>query len=181
MPHAAPRIAPGQTATTRAIVVERYGGPEELRLRDIELPPLASNEVRIRHTVIGVNFIDVYCRTGFFDLLKPPGVPGMEAAGMIEAVGSAVSGFSAGDRVAYACPPVGAYSERRNMAPELLVHLSDDITDEIAAAGLLKGVSASFLLHDVHAVKPVKSSSSMRRPAASASCWCNGRVISARR
>jgi len=154
MPQAAPRIAPGQTATTRAIVVERYGGPEELRLRDIELPPLPSNEVRIRHTVIGVNFIDVYCRTGFFDLLKPPGVPGMEAAGMIEAVGSAVSGFSAGDRVAYACPPVGAYSERRNMAPELLVHLSDGITDEIAAAGLLKGVSASFLLHDVHAVKP---------------------------
>ncbi|BCG89776.1 hypothetical protein MesoLj113c_58860 [Mesorhizobium sp. 113-3-9] len=154
MPQAAPRIAPGQTATTRAILVERYGGPEELQLRDIELPPLPSNEVRIRHTVIGVNFIDVYCRTGFFDLLKPPGVPGMEAAGMIEAVGSAVSGFSAGDRVAYACPPVGAYSERRNMAPELLVHLSDDITDEIAAAGLLKGVSASFLLHDVHVVKP---------------------------
>ncbi|QKC72809.1 zinc-binding dehydrogenase [Mesorhizobium loti] len=154
MPHAPSRIAPGQTATTAAIVVERYGGPEELRLRDIELPPLAPNEVRIRHTVIGVNFIDVYCRTGFFDLLKPPGVPGMEAAGIIEAVGSAVSGFSAGDRVAYACPPVGAYSERRNMAPELLVHLADDITDEIAAAGLLKGVSASFLLHDVHAVKP---------------------------
>lgn len=149
-----PRIASTSPETTRAIVVERYGGPEELQLREIGLPQLAPNEVRIRHTVIGVNFIDVYCRTGFFDLLKPPGVPGMEAAGIIEAVGSSVSGFSAGDRVAYACPPVGAYSERRNMAPELLVHLSDDISDEIAAAGLLKGVSASFLLHDVHAVKP---------------------------
>lgn len=154
MPRPASTIAIGQTATTRAIVVERYGGPEELRLREIGLPPPAPTEVRIRHTVIGVNFIDVYCRTGLFDLLQPPGVPGMEAAGIIEAVGPAVSGFSVGDRVAYACPPVGAYSERRNMAPELLVHLSDDIADEIAAAGLLKGVSASFLLHDVHAVKP---------------------------
>ncbi|MES0099888.1 SRPBCC family protein [Mesorhizobium sp. M0019] len=159
MPSASvPRFVPtlassGQAATTRAIVVERYGGPEELQLKEIGLPPPASNEVRIRHTVIGVNFIDVYCRTGFFDLLQPPGVPGMEAAGVIEAVGSAVSGFAVGDRVAYACPPVGAYCERRNMAPELLIHLSDDISDEIAAAGLLKGVSASFLLHDVHAVK----------------------------
>ncbi|MCV3205566.1 zinc-binding dehydrogenase [Mesorhizobium sp. YC-39] len=143
-----------QAATTRAIVVERYGGPEELQLRVIGLPPPAPNEVQIRHTFVGVNFIDVYCRTGYFDLLQPPGVPGMEAAGVIEAVGSAVSGFSIGDRVAYACPPVGAYAERRNMAPELLVSLSDDISDEIAAAGLLKGVSASFLLHDVHAVKP---------------------------
>lgn len=158
MPSArAPRVVstlvPGQAATTRAIVVERYGGPEELQLREIGLPPLGPNEVRIRHTVIGVNFIDVYCRTGFFDLLRPPGVPGMEAAGVIEAVGPAMSGFSVGDRVAYACPPVGAYAERRNMAPELLVHLSDDIPDEIAAAGLLKGVAASFLLHDVHVVK----------------------------
>ncbi|WP_137932552.1 zinc-binding dehydrogenase [Mesorhizobium comanense] len=154
VPQALPVRSQNPSATTRAIVVERYGGPEELRLRDIALPPPAPDEVRIRHTVIGVNFIDVYCRSGFFDLLRPPGVPGMEAAGVIEAAGSAVSGFSAGDRVAYACPPVGAYSERRNMAPDLLVRLSDDISDEIAAAGLLKGVSASFLLHDVHAVKP---------------------------
>ncbi|MBZ9994338.1 SRPBCC family protein [Mesorhizobium sp. BH1-1-4] len=154
VPRVVPTVTPGQAATTMAIVVERYGGPEELQLREIGLPQPAPNEVRIRHTVIGVNFIDVYCRTGYFDLLQPPGVPGMEAAGVIEMVGSAVSGFAVGDRVAYACPPVGAYCERRNMAPELLVHLSDDISDEIAAAGLLKGVSASFLLHDVHAVKP---------------------------
>jgi NADPH2:quinone reductase len=157
-PPASARVAPamvtGRATTTRAIVVQRYGGPEELQLREVALPPPGPNEVRIRHTVIGVNFIDVYCRTGFFDLLQPPGVPGMEAAGIIEAVGHAVSGFAVGDRVAYACPPVGAYSEQRNMAPDLLVHLSGDISDETAAAGLLKGVSASFLLHDVHAVKP---------------------------
>ncbi|ODT15034.1 MAG: hypothetical protein ABS57_14175 [Mesorhizobium sp. SCN 65-12] len=138
---------------TKAVVVERHGGPEVLQLRDVALPPLAPEEVRIRHSVIGVNFIDVYCRTGYFDLLQPPGVPGMEAAGVIEAVGTGVSGFAPGDRVAYACPPVGAYCERRNMRPDLLVHLSDDIADDIAAASLLKGVTASFLLHDVHAVR----------------------------
>ncbi|AZN98419.1 hypothetical protein EJ066_15285 [Mesorhizobium sp. M9A.F.Ca.ET.002.03.1.2] len=154
VPRIASTIFSGQAAKTRAILVERYGGPEVLQLKDIALPPPASNEVQIRHTVIGVNFIDVYCRTGYFDLLRPPGVPGMEAAGVIEAIGSEVSGLSAGDRVAYACPPVGAYCERRNMAPDLLVRLSDDIPDETAAASLLKGVSASFLLHDVHAVQP---------------------------
>jgi NADPH:quinone reductase-like Zn-dependent oxidoreductase len=154
MPRVVPAVIPGHAATTRAIVVERYGGPEELQLREIGLPPPAPNEVQIRHTVIGVNFVDVYCRTGYFDLLQPPGVPGMEAAGIIEAVGSAVSGFSVGDRVAYACAPVGAYCERRNMVPDLLVQLSDDISDDIAAAGLLKGITASFLLHDVHVVRP---------------------------
>lgn len=154
MPRVASTAGASRTETTRAILVERYGGPEVLALKEIALPPPAPGEVRIRHTVIGVNFIDVYCRTGFFDLLQPPGVPGMEAAGIVEAVGAAVSGVSVGDRVAYACPPVGAYCERRNMAPDLLVKLPDDIPDEIAAAGLLKGVTASFLLHDVHAGRP---------------------------
>lgn len=151
---AAPVSAAGAGETTRAIVVERHGGPEVLQLREIALPGLGPGEVRLRHTVIGVNFIDVYCRTGYFDLLRPPGVPGMEAAGVVEAVGPGVVGLAPGDRVAYACPPVGAYAERRVMAPDLLVRLSDDIGDELAASGLLKGVAASFLLHDVHAVRP---------------------------
>ncbi|MBS3649484.1 zinc-binding dehydrogenase [Pseudaminobacter sp. 19-2017] len=139
---------------TRAIVVARHGGPEVMEFREIGLPEPGYGELRIRHTIIGVNFIDVYCRTGYFDLLTPPGVPGMEAAGVIEAIGPGVSGFRVGERVGYACPPVGAYSERRNMSPELLVRLPDDISDETAAGALLKGVAASFLLHDVHAVRP---------------------------
>ncbi|BCH23944.1 hypothetical protein MesoLjLc_36120 [Mesorhizobium sp. L-8-10] len=139
---------------TRAIVMDRYGGPDVLEMREIGLPAPAENEVRIRHSRIGVNFIDVYCRTGYFDLIRPPGTPGMEAAGVIEAVGAAVEGYAVGDRVAYACPPVGAYCERRNMVPDLLVHLSPDISDDVAAAGLLKGVTASFLLHDVCQVRP---------------------------
>ena len=153
-PQPAPAISPGPESRTGAILVERYGGPEVLQFREIALPPPAAGEVQVRHTVIGVNFIDVYCRTGYFDLLQLPGVPGMEAAGVIAAVGPEVAGFSVGDRVAYACPPVGAYCERRNMSPDLLVHLSDDIPDEMAAAGLLKGITASFLLHDVHPLRP---------------------------
>jgi NADPH:quinone reductase-like Zn-dependent oxidoreductase len=139
---------------TRAIIVERYGGPEVLQLRDIALPPPGPGEARVRHTAIGVNFIDVYCRTGYFDLLKPPGIPGMEAAGVIEALGPGVEDLAVGDRVAYAGPPLGAYSERTNRPAEMLVKLSDDIPDDLAAAGLLKGVTASFLLHDVFAVRP---------------------------
>jgi NADPH2:quinone reductase len=139
---------------TRAFVVERHGGPEVLQLRDIALSPPGPGEVRVRHTAIGVNFIDVYCRTGFFDLLQPPGVPGMEAAGVIEALGSEVDDLAVGDRVAYAGPPLGAYSERTNRPAEMLVRLSDDIPDDLAAAGLLKGVTASFLLHDVFSVRP---------------------------
>ena len=147
------KAAIATSARTRAIVVERYGGPETLRLADIALPPLGPSEVRLRHAAIGVNFIDVYCRTGYFDLLKPPGVPGMEAAGIVEALGSNVRDFAVGERVAYACPPVGAYCERRNMSTEFLVRVSDDISDDVAAASLLKGVTASFLLHEVHPVK----------------------------
>ncbi len=143
----------GRGARAQAIVVENYGGPEVLRLGVIGLPELGPEEVRIRHTAIGVNFIDIYCRTGYFDLLPLPGTPGMEAAGIIEAVGDRVREFAAGDRIAYACPPVGAYCERRNIGTELLVRLPGDISDEVAAASLLKGVTASFLLHEVHAVK----------------------------
>ena len=144
----------GAAGSTRAIVVERYGGPEVMRLQTVGLASPRADEVRIRHAAIGVNYIDIYCRTGFFSLLTPPGTPGMEAAGAIEAVGSAVTGLSVGDRVAYACPPVGAYSEQRTMNADLLVVLPDDISDETAAAGLLKGVTAHFLLEDIGRVGP---------------------------
>lgn len=142
---------------TRAIVVDRYGGPEVLQMQEIDLPAPTAGEVHLRHSFIGVNYIDVYCRTGYFDLLRPPGIPGMEAAGVVESIGPDVHGFSVGDRVAYACPPVGAYCERRNITPELLLRLPDDIPDDLAAAGLLKGITASFLLHDVHRVRPGSS------------------------
>lgn len=144
----------GATTMTRAIVVDRYGGPEVMQMREVALPPPRADEVQIRHSIIGVNYIDIYCRTGFFTLLTPPGTPGMEAAGIVEEVGRNVTDLSVGDRIAYACPPVGAYSERRNMSPDLLVRLPPDISDETAAAGLLKGVTASFLLREIDRVEP---------------------------
>jgi len=136
-----------------AVMFDRYGGPEVLSWRDIRIPPPEAGEVTLRHTAIGVNFIDVYCRTGYFRLIEPPGILGMEAAGIIEAVGPGVHAFKEGDRVACACLPPGAYAERRTMSAELLVLLPDSISDEEAAAGLLKGMSAEFLLHRIARVR----------------------------
>ncbi|WP_448206775.1 SRPBCC family protein [Azospirillum sp. sgz302134] len=135
---------------TNAIVVRGYGPPDVMQWTRVSVPPPGPGEVTLRHTAIGVNFIDVYCRTGYFRLLQPPGVPGMEGVGIIEAVGPGVSGLAPGDRVGYACAPVGAYAERRTMPAELLVSLPDDLDDETAAAVLLKGITAEFLLHRVH-------------------------------
>ncbi len=138
----------------RAVVMERHGGPEVLVLRDVEVPAPGPGEVRIRQSHIGVNFIDVYCRTGYFDLVALPGIPGMEAAGTVESVGSGVAHLSAGDRVAYACPPTGAYASIRTMSAELVVRIPERLDAARAAAGLLKGVTAGFLLHDVASVQP---------------------------
>ena len=132
--------------------MERYGGPEVLSLRTIRVPPPGRGEVRLRQTAIGVNYIDVYCRSGFFRLLRPPAIPGMEAAGVVLDVGPDVA-LKPGDRVVYACEPVGAYAGVRTMDAELLVPLPADIDEETAAAIFLKGLAAEFLLHRVHAVK----------------------------
>lgn len=137
-----------------AIVIDRHGGAEELRPAPAEAPPPGPGQVRLHQTAIGVNFIDVYCRTGYFDLLKPPGVPGMEAAGIVVDVGPEVRHLAPGQRVAYACPPLGAYASVRTMDAALVIALPERIGDELAAAGLLKGVAAEFLLHRVHAVAP---------------------------
>lgn len=145
-PATPPGVLPSRT---RAVVIERYGGPEVLLERELALPPPGPGEVTIRHTAIGLNYIDVYCRTGYFRLVEPPGVPGMEAAGVIEAVGAGVHAFREGDRVGYAAMPPGAYAERRTMAADLLVLLPDSMSDEEAAAGLLKGMTAEFLIHRI--------------------------------
>lgn len=137
-----------------AVCINRHGGADELRLIGVSAPPPGPGEVRIRQSAIGVNYIDVYCRTGYFDLLKPPGALGMEAAGAILDVGHGVRHLKPGQRVAYACPPVGAYASVRTMDAALVVPLPDTIDNETAAAVLLKGMTAEFLLHRVHAVQP---------------------------
>jgi NADPH:quinone reductase len=138
----------------KAIVMMRHGGPEVLELSELSVGSPAYGEVRIRQTAIGVNYIDVYCRTGYFDMIKTPGIPGMEAAGIVESVGHGVTEFRVGDRVAYACAPPGSYAEMRVMKSDFLVHMPDFLSDELVAASLLKGITASFLLHEVYQVRP---------------------------
>ena len=151
----APNPRPAGTGIeTDEIVITRHGGPEVLELRRGRAPDPGPGQVRIRQTAIGVNFIDVYCRRGSFDLVPLGGVPGMEAAGAIESVGFGVVHLRPGDRVAYACAPPGAYAATRTMDAELIVPLPDFLGDLEAAGVLLKGVAASFLLHDIARVQP---------------------------
>ena len=147
-------VSAGASLNARAVILTRHGGPDVLEMRDVSVAAPGPGQARIRHAAIGVNFIDVYCRRGSFDLVAPPGVPGMEAAGIVESVGSGVSNVKPGDRIGYACAPPGAYASMRTMRSDLLVRLPDFLSDEAAAALLLKGVTASFLLHDVYCVKP---------------------------
>jgi NADPH:quinone reductase len=139
--------------TAKAIVMQAHGGPEVLQLQTVQVPKPQHGEVRIRQTFIGVNYIDVYTRTGYFNLVSPPGIPGMEAVGVIESIGPGVFEFRVGDRVGYACVPPGSYTNLRVMKTDFLIHVPDFMSDETCAASLLKGITASFLLHDVNLVR----------------------------
>ncbi len=124
-----------------------------LQYETCELTPPGPGEARIRHTAIGVNFIDVYFRTGLYTPPSLPFVPGMEGAGVVEAIGAGVTEVAVGDRVAYASRPLGAYAEARNMPAHRLVKLPREIDDETAAAAMLKGMTAQVLLRRVTRVE----------------------------
>ena len=130
---------------THAIRIERTGGPEVLQWQAVEVGDPGPGEVRVRNSAVGVNFIDVYHRTGLYPLPLPAGI-GLEAAGVIEAVGAGVEEFRAGDRVAYCHGPTGSYAEARVMPARVLVKLPADIEFDTAAAMMLKGLTAQFLL-----------------------------------
>ncbi len=127
----------------KAIRIEAAGGPEVMQLVDISLPDPGPGEVRIRHTAIGLNFIDTYHRSGLYPMPMPSGL-GLEAAGVVEAVGEGVT-LTPGTRVGYCWGPIGAYATHRNIAAAQLVALPDGVSDEMAAAGLLKGCTTEFL------------------------------------
>lgn len=131
----------------RAIVQATHGGPEVLTAADIEVGAPGDGEVHVRHTAIGLNFIDCYVRSGLYPLLQPPGTIGMEAAGVVEAVGARVDGFAEGDRVAYVWNVPGAYAAERNVPARWLVKLPAGVDDRQAAAMMLKGMTAEYLLH----------------------------------
>lgn len=129
----------------RTARIERTGGPEVIQWIDVDLPPPGPGEVRMRNTAVGLNFIDTYHRSGLYPVELPSGL-GSEAAGVIEAVGEGVTGFVPGDRVATFGPGLGAYATERNVRAATLFALPDDISDETAAAALLKGGTAEFLI-----------------------------------
>jgi NADPH2:quinone reductase len=137
---------------TRAFRINKFGGPEVMQLVELELPEPAPGEIRIQHTAIGVNFIDIYHRSGLYPLDLPTGL-GSEAAGVVEAIGEDVSGLEPGDRVVYTGRPADGYAERRNFPAQQVIALPDSISDEQAAAGFLKGMTAWFLIHRSYAVR----------------------------
>jgi NADPH:quinone reductase-like Zn-dependent oxidoreductase len=143
---------PAAAVPSRGVVATAFGGPEVLQLRDLPLRSLAHGEVLIRQTAIGVNYIDIYIRKGEYRMIEPPAPIGMEAAGVV--VESNSSRFRVGDRVAYASPTPGAYATMRALPADQAVLLPDDVTDETAAAVMLKGMTAEYLLHRTHRVRP---------------------------
>jgi len=136
---------------SRAFVVREYGGPERLKLEELEVPAPGPGQLRIRNRAIGLNFVDVYQRTGLY-ATPLPFVAGNEGAGEVLAVGQGVTGFAPGDRIAYQ-GPVGAYADERLLPADKAVHLPDNISDEVAAAALLKGATAYYLIHQTHELK----------------------------
>jgi NADPH2:quinone reductase len=136
----------------KAIRITETGNANVMKFVDVELKKLASNEVLIKNKAIGLNYIDVYHRSGTYPLPLPNGI-GLEAAGVIEEIGSDVKEFKVGDRVAHAAAPPGSYSEKQVYPQEKLVKIPDYISDEIASCIMLKGITSEYLLHRAYKVK----------------------------
>ena len=135
-----------------AVRIHKYGGPEELRYEEVEVGEPGPGEARVRHTAIGLNFTDIHHRSGRYPVAQFPHVIGMEAAGAVEAVGEGVSEVRPGDRVAYASDKPRAYSQVTVMPITRLVKLPDFIDDETAAAVILKGLTAQYLVRGAYQI-----------------------------
>ena len=138
----------------RAIRMYETGGPDVLRVDDVSLGPPSSGEAQVQHTAIGLNFIDTYHRSGLYPVPALPSGVGVEAAGRVVAVGEGVDHVAPGDRVAYCgAGGPGAYADARNLPAERLVRLPESISDEVAAASLLKGMTVAYLIRDTYPVR----------------------------
>jgi NADPH2:quinone reductase len=137
-----------------AIRIHEHGGPEAMHWDEMPLPQPKAGEALVRHKAVGLNYIDIYFRTGLYKLPSLPAVIGMEGAGVVEAVGDGVTEVQPGDRVAYASGPVGAYAEARVMKADRLVPLPEGISFEQGAAMMLQGMTAQYLLRATYRVKP---------------------------
>jgi len=138
----------------QAIMLREHGGPEVLRAEAIDVPAPGPGALLLRQTTVGVNFHDCYVRSGLYRTLPLPGVPGIEAAGVVEAIGPGVAGFAPGDRVAYVTGGYGAYASHRVIPAAIALRLPDGVSDALAASVLLKGLTAEMLLRQVHRVQP---------------------------
>ncbi|MFP6754874.1 MAG: quinone oxidoreductase [Alphaproteobacteria bacterium] len=139
---------------SHAVRVHETGDANVMQWEEVNVAAPAAGEACLRHTAIGLNFIDIYFRAGTYPSPQLPFIPGLEAAGVIESIGENVSGFEVGDRVAYASPPLGSYAESRLMPAGRLVKLPGDIDDRVAAAMMLKGMTAHYLLRRTFKVEP---------------------------
>ena len=136
----------------KSIIIEKFGGPGVLKIKDVEIKKPGTKEVLIKNNSIGLNFIDIYHRTGLYPLPLPSGI-GLEACGIIEEVGSDVSLFKKGDRVTHASMPIGAYSEKQILPEDKLILVPEGISDEVASCITLKGITAEYLLHRAYSIK----------------------------
>lgn len=140
--------------TSHAIRIHEHGGPEVMRWEQVEVGSPGPGEVRLRHTAVGLNFIDVYLRTGLYPVPSLPCVLGKEGVGVVEAVGDDVADLEVGDRVAYVNAPLGSYAEERLYPAGHVVPIPEGIDDRTAAAVMLKGMTAQYLLHQTRPVRP---------------------------
>jgi NADPH2:quinone reductase len=138
---------------SHAIRIHEHGGPEVLRHEEVDVGAPGPDEVRLRQTAVGLNYIDVYHRTGLYPVPQLPSGIGLEAAGEVEAVGANVSDLKQGDRVAYASPPLGAYADSRLIPADRVVRLPDGIDDRKAAAMMLQGMTVEYLIRRTFPVK----------------------------
>lgn len=136
-----------------AMIMHEAGGPEVLRPETVTVGEPDPGQVRLRQTAVGVNFHDIYVRSGLYRTLPLPGIPGLEAAGVVDAVGEGVTAFAAGDRVAYTSGNYGAYADQRLIDAGRLVRLPDDIDDVLVAGMMVRGLTARILLTDVFPVR----------------------------
>ena len=137
----------------KAIRIRRTGGPDAMQWEDVEVGAPGPGEIRIRHEAVGLNYIDVYFRTGLYPAPSLPFSPGMEGAGVVEAVGEGVGSVAVGDRVAYAAPPVGSYAEERLMPAGKVVKVPAGIDSQQAAAMMLQGMTVEYLLRRTYPVR----------------------------
>lgn len=138
---------------TKAIRFSHTGGPDVLRLETVELAQPGAGEIRLRQTAIAVNFIDTYHRSGLYPVKLPSGL-GLEAVGVVDAVGEGVTDFAPGDRAGYCTGPIGAYAEAHNLPAGRAVKIPDAISDDVAASILMKGMTSEYLLRRTWQVRP---------------------------